>query len=237
MTLIIAVSGKKSSGKTSLCNYLHHFYSQLISGIENEDSIIQLPDGSIHSSLAHIGLDEETVRVYNFADSLKDFCVNVLGLSEAQCWGSDREKNTLTKYKWQNLSKIFDSSALANKHGLMTAREVMQVFGTDVIRKLFDDDIWIDATIRRIQKDNSDIALIADVRFPLEVKKLRSIDARIVRLTRSIFESDQHDSETALDNYDFSDYSHSLTISKDVNLKQQSHITVNWLKETINYGL
>jgi len=43
-------------------------------------------------------------NIYSFADPLKkDVCINILGLTERQCYGTDADKNTLTNLRWENM--------------------------------------------------------------------------------------------------------------------------------------
>ena len=77
MTFIVGVSGKKQSGKNTVCKYL--------------SKMIQLKAS-------------RTCKIYSFADALKEkVCIDVMGLSKEQCYGTDEQKNTLTGYRWENL--------------------------------------------------------------------------------------------------------------------------------------
>jgi hypothetical protein len=62
--------------------------------------------------------------------------------------------------------------------------------------------IWVNATIKKIKREQSELAIIADVRFPNEAKAIEDADGMLLRLTRNVFD-DKHDSETSLDNYCF----------------------------------
>jgi hypothetical protein len=84
----------------------------------------------------------------------------------------------------------------------MTARELMQVLGTDIFRKM-DEDCWVRATVERINNDNLDFAIVSDARFPNEIEFLLPFDPIVIKLNRNAL-SNSHISETALDNYDFS---------------------------------
>lgn len=127
-------------------------------------------------------------KVYNFADPLKHMCMEILGLTINQCYGEDEEKNQLVDCYWEGKQ--------------LTAREVMQIVGTDMFRKM-QHNVWADATIRRIQKEKFDLALIADCRFPNEVEAVKNAGGIVIKLNRDLYHSD-HSSETALDsnNYD-----------------------------------
>jgi hypothetical protein len=169
-------------------------------------------------------------NVWSFASPLKDFLINVMGLSEKQCYGSDAEKNSPTKYLWDNLTmsirldnsketveipvtedsgydRLYEIKDLP-RTGPMTAREVMQIFGTDIMRNMFSNNIWTDATLTDI--DNYEIpkyvAIITDVRFVSEVEAILSREnGFVVRLLRKPY-NDNHKSEVELNNYDFSKY-------------------------------
>ena len=73
----------------------------------------------------------------------------------------------------------------------MTAREVLQYVGTDVFRKM-QHNVWADATVRLIEKENPTLALIADCRFPNEVEAIKNAGGIIIKLNRDT-ESDDED--------------------------------------------
>ena len=179
------------------------------------------------------------IKAYSFADVLKqDVCMGVLGLSREQCYGSDDQKNSATHLRWENMPGIITSSKCEQivamlgsesndlmtnirdaivgsedlnmivRDGPMTAREVMQYVGTDIFRKMYGD-VWVDSTIRRIQADGSEFAIITDCRFPNEVKATQEAGGKVVRFTRGpAANEDQHESETALDKdkYDWGNF-------------------------------
>lgn len=243
MTFILAVSGKKQSGKDTLLSYLTPILSKI-----------------------------GTVKNYSFAMPLKEWAINILGLEWEQVWGSDANKNSLTPYKWDNLpvfirwinSKerhfldkegIFHTSrdvqnivsenefitkcewgciALGLRTGFMTAREVMQIMGTDIMRKMFSDNIWVDTLQRAIEKDRPDFALICDMRFPAEFLSFYGKHgARVVRLMRDASNGDQHPSEVALDNWDWLAYPEVLVIPSDADIEQTRTLTMSWLTKMI----
>ena len=198
MKPIIGLSGTKQSGKNTVGTAISHWYS-----MEN----------------CCTGEYE-----YSFADPLKEFLINTMGLTRDQCYGSDDDKNSETKYMWDNLpmhirlnysDEDLDVTLHENEEttfmalprtGSMTAREMMQVFGTDIMREMFDDGIWVNATMLKIRNNNPDIAIITDTRFRSEVSAiLGEQNAYIIRLTRSPNnQEDRHSSEIDLDGYDWS---------------------------------
>jgi len=200
-TFIIGASGKKQSGKNTLCDGLTKFF---------------------RLKFRYKDCSQYSLKMYSFADALKEkICMDVMGLSREQCYGSDEEKNSLTTYSWNRLpSEIGDKyrelkrspayrmpgtplADFVRKDGFMTAREVMQIVGTNIFRKYFDDSIWVNATFRAIEKEEFDIALISDARFPSEVEGIAKNEGIIFRLLRDICDVDPHESEVALDDYDW----------------------------------
>lgn len=178
---------------------------------------------------------DDFIRVYSFADLLKqEVCMRVLGLTKEQCYGTDEQKNEKTHLLWENmpgvttqekpvgelglpvkvegrLGKYYErigKDLVYHEPGQMTAREVMQFAGTEIFRKMYND-VWVDGTIRRIRQDNPLMAIITDTRFVNEVEGINNAGGKVIRLTRDIFKGqDQHESETALDNYPVENFAH-----------------------------
>lgn len=159
------------------------------------------------------------IKCYSFADALKSICHNLFGLTYEQCYGTDDQKNTIVPHLlWENMPGVLtDESHLMStkvplswlniifhEPGPMTAREFMQFFGTNICRKMHGP-IWINATINKIRQEGSTLSIIPDVRFPNEVEAIRAAGGKIVKLTRQVSE-DNHESETALNNYNDYDY-------------------------------
>jgi hypothetical protein len=127
-------------------------------------------------------------KIYAFADVLKEFAVDVLGLEYNQVYGTNEEKNSPTHLLWENMPT-------GNNKGPMTGREILQYFGSDICRKMYEN-IWFDACIRRIRKDKPELALISDVRFPNEIKGVQNEGGVVFGLPRDIVNGkDTHSSE------------------------------------------
>ena len=207
MVKILGISGTKQAGKNTVANYIN---GQLLKeiGMVNDYRINdhgQLEIETLNSSGKQAwGVFDVTrkdhsfveyaerelwpyVKIYHFADCLKKMCIDLFDLAPQQVYGTDEDKNTDTPYG-------------------MTSREFLQYLGTDVMRKI-KDTIWVDYTIKSIIKEQSQIAIIPDVRFPNEVKAIHDAGGIVVRLTRNPYNS-KHNCETALnsDNYDWSNF-------------------------------
>jgi cytidylate kinase len=155
-------------------------------------------------------------RIYNFADPLKTLCIDILGLEYRQCYGTDTDKNELVDCHWDNKQ--------------LTAREVLQIVGTDMFRKM-QHNVWSAATIRKIKKEKPDLAIIADCRFPNEVDAVKSADGIVIKLTRNPYNS-YHESEVALDTDQYDQSSFDLVVDNSkINITEQNKIIYNFLQQ------
>lgn len=142
----------------------------------------------------------EPVLQFAFATSLKEACIQVLGLRYEQCYGSDSDKNTSTSYRWDGLPGWL-LEKFPDKAGYMTAREVMQVFGTEIMRDCFGKDLWIKSAYDSIKRANPGVAIITDVRFANEAEHMRSWGGSVWRISgpqrgEESAKGDRHASET-----------------------------------------
>lgn len=234
---ILALSGKKSAGKNTCANFILgstmidvemvdwfkiNELGQIIVPALVDDRVVEAvfdPNRRDRDFVNYISQNLwPYAKLYSFADPLKEFCMSAFGLTEQQCYGADADKNSLSKLQWKDMPG-FDThnnpSYDANKQGLMTAREVLQYFGTEIVRKM-NFDAWAEACIKKIQYEQSDFALITDCRFPNEVRSVQEAGGKVIRLTRSPF-NDNHMSETALDNYVGFDH---IIDNKNLNIEQ-----------------
>jgi hypothetical protein len=232
MTNILGFSGVKQSGKTTCCRFLHGYQLRLNDVVEkflmDEESnlivnAVQLDEnGKEVEGLGILDIDRKDedfmeyasrsiwpyVRAFSFADPLKIISMQLFGLTESQCYGTDKEKNTTIGINWEDLP-------LSSNKGAMTAREFLQYFGTDVCRKI-KDTIWVDSCINRMLDSRTELAIAPDIRFPNEVEAIQKAGGKVIRLTRSPHE-DQHASETALNDYEGFDHvmdNESLTVDE-----------------------
>lgn len=281
--MILGISGRKQSGKSTAANIIYGMY--LVSfGLCEKAKIThegKLDVSDLNGDTSYAGVFDPVtadkrnwmverifqavdpaLKIYSFADPLKRLCIDVLGLSHEQCYGTDEQKNTLTHLRWEDMPGVLTPSrfddmtgiirtpmngakcqwALAldpagpvndtwksivdqygiiiHKEGPMTGRQVMEYVGTSVFRKMYSD-VWVNATINQIKRDNSKLAIICDCRFPNEVEAIKSVAGKVVRLTRDPFNS-SFSSESALDpeNYDWKNFDFVID-NKESDISQQ----------------
>ena len=232
MTRIIGISGKKQSGKSTSANWFHGLVLKEQGLVEdfnidaNGKLAIETFDQSGQKGWGEfdVGRTDDTfiqyaeeamwphVKMYSFADTLKSLAVHLFGLRPEQVYGSEAGKNSLTQFRWEDMpgdtSDIGPNGKICHHKGPMTAREFMQHFGTDIMRKMYPN-IWVDNTIKKILAEGSELAVIPDVRFPNEVEAILSNGGEVIRLSR-VYEEDGHQSETCLDpeNFDHSKFTY-----------------------------
>jgi len=214
--LILCFSGKKRSGKNTATNFVAGTYllrtKQITSFRLDKFGLLHCSKNS-HEFTVEEGkfnkiFNNSEIKIYSFADELKHFCINVFGLDYEQCYGTEEQKNSLTNLKWEDTPTF---KFVENKHpkypnDYMKSREILQYFGTDIIRCMCDN-AWVNATINLIKKDNVKLALICDGRFPNEIEGINGIGGKTIRLLRNVAGKDAHSSETVLDSYDKNKFS------------------------------
>ena len=224
MTNILGFSGVKQSGKTTCSRFLHGYQMRLNDVVEkflmDEESnlivnAIQIDEnGKEVEGLGILDIERKDpdfieyasrsiwpyVRSFSFADPLKVIAMQLFGLTEKQCYGTDEDKNTPINIKWEDLPMSGNSSS----QGFLTAREFLQYFGTDICRQI-KDTVWVDNCIDRMINSGTELAIVPDIRFPNEVEAIQKAGGKVIRLTRSPH-NDQHASETALNDYEGFDY-------------------------------
>jgi hypothetical protein len=133
-----------------------------------------------------IGSGKDTIADYlqnihqfrreSFAHALKDAVAQVFGWDRELLEGRTKESRA-----WREQVDPWWASRL--KMPNLTPRYVLQVWGTEVARKSFHDDLWIAALENKLRKTTDDV-VISDCRFPNEIKSIRSAGGIVIRVVR-----------------------------------------------------
>ena len=276
---LLGISGRKQSGKNTAFNFLLSLSLVHLGLVRGKASMTS--DGKVYISdlfgdtdfagVFDVERDNPAMRQfledkiypflknYSFADLLKkNVCIDVLGLTREQCYGTDAQKDSPTHLRWEDMPGVITemlpeldesevetvggrlgpyyqrlrNGVVYHKAGPMTGREVLQFVGTEIFRKMYGN-VWADSTLRRIISEDSQFAVITDVRFPNEVEAIKKAGGKVLRLTRNGEHKDVHVSETALDQdkYDWSNFDAVLDNSKMSILEQNTafySILVDW---------
>lgn len=180
---IIAFAGRKRSGKGMLAKGMREYSSNIV--------------------------------IVTIADNLKFLCCKLLNRTYDEL-NQMKDDGTIFEAKvddyWVSTIKreLNISDDIIRKeigeHIFTNVREVLQIIGTDLIRK-YSPDWHIDKTIERINSYGDDkIIVVDDVRFPNEKRKIEEIGGDVFFVMRpNCWDVSNHPSETALKYTDFND--------------------------------
>lgn len=113
------------------------------------------PAGSGKSMVANYLVEHYGAVRYSLAGPLKEIAKNVFEFSDEQLYGTQAQKEADDpRYNF-------------------SPRWLLQRLGTEGIRKVFGEDIWIDTMINRIRRDRPTLAVCDDVRFVNESTRIR----------------------------------------------------------------
>lgn len=227
MTKILGLSGKKQSGKSTTANWIigQHMCSvdmvtwikinprgQLIVPAVVDGQLVEgrfdplSKDPAVQNMLSQYVWP--VVKLYSFADILKLAAMAIFGLEHEQVDGTNEQKDAPTKFLWSQFEKfLLPKTKQEHKDDLrlntpMSGRHILQVMGTDIFRSIYGN-VWVDACLKNVVDDGSDLAIITDCRFPNEVEGIQAAGGKVVRFLRAPFRGkDEHESETALDEWD-----------------------------------
>jgi hypothetical protein len=133
-----------------------------------------------------IGSGKDTIADYlqnihqfrreSFAHALKDAVAQVFGWDRELLEGRTKESRA-----WREQVDSWWANRLDMPH--LTPRYVLQVWGTEVARRSFHDDIWIAALENKLRKTQDDV-VISDCRFPNEIKSIKAAGGIVIRVVR-----------------------------------------------------
>ena len=133
-----------------------------------------------------IGSGKDTIADYlqnihqfrreSFAHTLKDAIASIFSWDRELLEGRTRESR-----EWREQVDPWWAERLGIPD--LTPRYVLQIWGTEVARKAFHDDIWIASLENKLRKTHDDI-VISDCRFPNEIKAIKNVGGIVIRVIR-----------------------------------------------------
>jgi hypothetical protein len=115
-------------------------------------------------------------RRESFAHTLKDAVAAVFGWDRELLEGRTKESRA-----WREQVDTWWAERLNMPN--LTPRLVLQLWGTEVCRKGFHDNIWIASLENKLRKTTDDV-VISDCRFPNEIKAIKDADGIVIRVIR-----------------------------------------------------
>ena len=119
------------------------------------------------------------IQIVHFADSLKETAQVLFRIGE---WETNTQEGKKTTINW--IGK--------------TVRELLQGIGQG-LRDAIDPNLWVKILFANTEDWSNYI--IADVRYPNEIKAIKERNGILLRIDRKGAGAGNHSSETALDNY------------------------------------
>jgi len=200
MNLLIILAGKMRSGKNTFATMLKN----------------ELEKYNLH------------VKEIAFADTLKEWCsedfkslINIINEFCDKINPNPYDANLQTLI---NEIKTTNDNWFENKNKI--TRAILQIIGTELVRKRIDPNFWINELIKKIQKLNTNF-IITDARFPNEsclLPNITNFKTITIKINRNTGITSNHPSETALDSYDNFDYI--IDNNDTLEVLKQSAITI-----------
>jgi hypothetical protein len=133
-----------------------------------------------------IGSGKDTAADYlvNFHEFRRDSFAATLKDAVAAVFGWDRELlegRTKAAREWREQVDPWWSERLQRPN--LTPRLVLQLWGTEVCRRSFHDDIWIASLEARLRNSRDNI-VISDCRFPNEISAIKQAGGQVVWVQR-----------------------------------------------------
>ena len=132
--------------------------------------------GSGKDTVADYLVNFHEFRRESFASTLKDACAAVFGWDRTMLEGRTKEAR-----EWREQVDPWWAERLNMPN--LTPRLMLQLWGTEVCRKGFHDDIWIASLENKLRNSKDDI-VISDCRFPNEIKSIRDAGGIIIWVKR-----------------------------------------------------
>ena len=203
MNNIIVISGLKNSGKDTVADMLQYCLS------------VPEPFRKYWMYRHYRYAFNNTYEKVAFADSLKDTLSVLFGIPVEKFYERDFKEhfyikgleitdtpdNILDEDSFIKMLNKKDFSFL--KTHFITIRQLLQCFGTEIVRGLFGNAFWAE----RAMKHNFDKMIITDLRFKVELEAVRKRNGLVLYIDNPNCTPEQHTSESEVlemkDNHDF----------------------------------
>lgn len=196
MNKIIAISGLKNSGKSTVASMIEFLF--------NTPKIFHSYFWYKHQKLI---LKKKIYKTVAFADPIKEMLSHLLNMNREDFESREIKENCIIRFsdlykirtdeyrkakEWEYIQTLPDSkfSKLAKEWNpelseeyWLSIRQVMQLFGTEIMRNILDDKIWINCVLNRSNKNN---LIISDLRFITEYEEIKKRNGFIIYIDRGL---------------------------------------------------
>ena len=112
----------------------------------------------------------------SYANSLKDACSIIFGWNRQMLEGNTPESRV-----WREQPDEWWSKRLGRE---FSPRLALQLMGTEAGRGVFHPDLWVHTVMRRCEQAPWNNYVIADVRFPNEIRAIKDSGGKVIRVRR-----------------------------------------------------
>ena len=112
----------------------------------------------------------------SYANSVKDACAAIFGWNRSMLEG-----DTPGSRSWREQPDEWWSKKLGKE---FSPRLALQLMGTEAGRGVFHPDLWVHTVMRRCEQAPWNNYVIADVRFPNEIKAITESGGKVIRVRR-----------------------------------------------------
>ena len=154
--------------------------------------------GSGKDTAASYLIEHYGFQKMSFAATLKDAIAAVFGWPRDMLEGLTNESR-----EWRDKKDVWWSNKLDM---YVTPRKILQLWGTEVCRQHFHEDIWIMSLERQLsQLSETAKIVITDCRFENEAAMIRSIGGKMIHVRRwitasgTVTNSSEHKSESGIE--------------------------------------
>ena len=130
--------------------------------------------GAGKGTVADILVEKHGFIKESFANSVKDAVSVIFGWDRSSLEGDTPESR-----RWREQPDEFWSNKLGKE---FSPRLALQLMGTEAGRDVFHTNLWVYTVQRRCERNKNYV--IADVRFPNEIKAIREAGGKIIRVKR-----------------------------------------------------
>lgn len=131
--------------------------------------------GSGKDTAGHMLRDRAGYQLTSFAANVKSALCPMFGWQPHMMEGVTRQSR-----EWREKPDPYWSQQLGQP---ITPREIMQRFGTDLVRRHLHNDFWAMSLERQI-RDSTDRWVVTDVRFPNEIAMIKRLGGQMVWIRR-----------------------------------------------------
>ena len=132
--------------------------------------------GAGKGTIADLLVDRHNFIKESYANSVKDACAAIFGWNRSMLEGDTPESRA-----WREQDDSWWSEKLGKP---FSPRLALQLMGTEAGRGVFHPDLWVHTVMRRCSQYSELNYVIADVRFPNEIKAIRDSGGKVVRVRR-----------------------------------------------------